>query len=967
MALYASLTGKAAGLNAAMSSLSSANSAFSAGESPALTSVGAIISSGAINGEISWTLSDEGELVLSGSGATGDFVVSPFVEERIESEITSVVIGEGITKLGDHFFDGCVNLTSISLPSTFSGIGEGVFDDCKALNKLNITDVKAWCSVSFDDEFYNPLYYAKNLYVNGVEATDLVIPEDKDFTNISKFAFYGCQNVKSVSIPVTLRGIAVAAFKACPNLDKVYITDLESWCKMTFSAAESNPLNNNQSKLYLNGEEVTNLAVPDDAAISSIAKYAFYNCSSLTSASFSNVITSIENEAFKGCKNLVTLTLPESITTIKPQAFSGCSKLTTVSLPSKITKVDANVFEDCSSLTYVSLPEKLEIINSRAFAGCSTLASIVLPGTLTSIYANAFNGCSSLSSITVPNSVTFIGNYAFNGCIALETVTLPSSLETFSEAVFKDCCKLKTLTLPSSLTQIKKECFSGCTSLSSITIPASVTNIADKAFYGCLSLYEVRNLSSLDVQMGEVTNGYVAYYAKGVLVSADEPSIYYSESDFSFCREDGLYRLIAYTGTDKYLSLPAKCNGENYSINAGALNGKEFSVIVLPESVVSIATNALQGTTFKALVCQGNTPAIMGDGNLAVGQRVIVPGVSIDAYKDAWGASCNILPVVDVMFLEKVDAAAYASRMASEDKMNVTSVAFYGEGLADDLTATLLKDGMNPNCLYLVPTGTKATGGNIVDFESHTAKSVVLTDGYAYGSPIKFRASHIKYVHNPSVWATGKSGWETLVLPFEATEFEASLNGSLFPILRGSTGDFWVRKYIGSNAKNVYFSSLDEAVMQAQTPYLVAFPGETMGVGHLQGQTITFGATEADVAVTVVPSLVRNQFTFVGNYDTIEDGVTGYVLNDSGSSFVKDATAGKNPFQAYFVNKNSSSDVKSLGITFGEFNEETGLFEVEGPDVTNGFGNSVYDLSGRKTQNAGKGIYIVNGKKVVKL
>lgn len=342
----------------------------------------------------------------------------------------------------------------------------------------------------------------------------------------------------------------------------------------------------------------------------------------------------------------------------------------------------------------------------------------------------------------------------------------------------------------------------------------------------------------------------------------------------------------------------------------------------------------------------------------------------MDEYKTAW-SSLNIgtyqyLPLLDVMFLERTNKALYQKGLLEKNKNNITSIAFYG-GIDSDITESIIKNGMNPNCLYYVPQSSTLSGDNIIKLDAQTTEKVTLTDGYPYNCPIPFHAKTVEYKHTPSVWANGKSGWETLTLPFEATEFEASKSGYIAPILLGSSGDFWLRKYVNSNNSNVFFSSLMEPVMESNTPYIIAFPGETMGNGHLQGQTITFRGVDVDIEVTEVPRQQKNQYTFVGNYDTVIDGVTGYELNKMGNAFVQSAEVGKEPFHAYFTTKDTSNNVKSLGISFGQYNDETGIFEVEDDGADTNIRQGSYDLSGRKTEAKSKGIYIVNGKKVVKL
>ena len=92
-----------------------------------------------------------------------------------------------------------------------TSISEWAFSDCNGLDVVNISDVVAWCEISFGGATANPLYYAQNLYVSRV--TDLVIPDDAD--SIGSYAFYGCNNFTSVTIGDGMTSIGGYAFSGC--------------------------------------------------------------------------------------------------------------------------------------------------------------------------------------------------------------------------------------------------------------------------------------------------------------------------------------------------------------------------------------------------------------------------------------------------------------------------------------------------------------------------------------------------------------------------------------------------------------------------------------------------------------------------------------------------------------------------------------------------------------------------------
>ncbi len=538
------------------------------------------------------------------------------------SPLKSITIPEGVISIGNRAFYGCSALTSIIIPDSITTIGNKAFYNCTSLNGIRIgnglsligdyafSNCNALISIADDNKSFvanNGVIYDKNktkiIYISDY-VEEVVIPatvtslsfyknktiqkisfeDGSSITNIDRFMFSECTNLKSIAIPASVTSFDDNAFTDCVGLDAVYYGGtIDEWVELSFGRGDSNPLGYARN-LFIGNELVTNITI--------------------------NYATHISSGVFSGYEALVSATICNGVTSIGESAFFGCSGLTSVTMPDSLTSIDYATFGYCSALTSIRIPDKVTNIGEWAFIGCTSLEHVAISNGVSTIGASAFGHCSSLTSIFIPNSVTSIGFSAFSDCknahIYISKDTLFNNLTSnmFSNGTInnetqkvhimnEDGIEIIDLIIDNTVLVIPEGSFLGCSSLQSLTIPASVKSIEAWAFYGCSNLYKICNNSEIGLNIASSDNGYVAYYAKMIIDKegnktykdgSDGFTYIDTKDDFRFMLEGGSYKLISYLGNNDNVTLPEAINGNTYEI----YKMRCVKNVIIPSSLTSI-------------------------------------------------------------------------------------------------------------------------------------------------------------------------------------------------------------------------------------------------------------------------------------------------------------------------------------------------------------------------------------------
>ncbi|MBO5703177.1 MAG: leucine-rich repeat protein [Bacteroidaceae bacterium] len=694
-------------------------------------------------------------------------------------------------------------------------------------------------------------------------------------------------------------------------------------------------------------------------SVTSIGSSAFRNCSGLTSVTIGDGVTSIGGSAFSGCYDLTSITIPGNVTSIGSWAFEDCCNLTSVTIGDGVTSIGYYAFSDCTKLTSITIPNSVTSIENGAFARCSNLTSIIIPNSLTNIGDNVFSSCSSLTAITIPSSVTSISKVAFSGCSGLTSIVveagnakydsrencnaiiesesntlitgcmntiIPNSVTSIGEGAFSNCSGLTSVTIPNSVTSIGYSAFKGCTNLTSITIPESVTSIESYAFSGCSCLTTIDIPTSVTSIGGYVFNNTPWYN------NLPDGIVYIGKV------------LYKYKGT-----MPKDTDIEvqegTISISPSAFSDYSYlKSISIPNSVLSIGDHAFY-------YCTGLTSVSMGDSVTSIGES---------AFYNCYNLATITLPRT----ITEIEDYAFSCS-------GLTEVISYIP--ADKLFPVAISTffGIPSECVLTVPSGATDTyatteGWNHA-FEEivELPMNVVLKEGENFVNAQPFYANTLTYSRTlPNLM------WNALYLPVEIPiealieNYDVAYFNDMHAYDRNSDGVV--------DDMNMEIFLLKEGTLHANHPYLIRAKNEAAKQMNLELTDVTVHSSAKEYCTSIPVSSAYMDFELAGVYTRHEGSVLEncYAITAKGAWSPIAQSSYLNPFRLYLKMmprpgspiKVSPQALQSIRISVQGEDELTG---IEANAVNEQTPTEIYDLQGRRVTNPKKGLYIVNGKKVM--
>ena len=318
-----------------------------------------------------------GDLVIPETIHSGgaDWTVTEIMDGAFrESAITSVVIPNTVTTIGNHAFYLCTSLSgTVVIPNSVNTVGYTAFCRCDRMTEVVLPEK----DVTYGNECF---------MTTGLTGT-LVLPEG--LTVVSEGMFRNNDKLTHVVIPQTVTTIKSDAFSYCGTLETVQIPS-------SVTTINGNP--------FYSCEKIESVTVEAGNPV----YYFENNC----------VINQLTNTVVIGCKNSV---IPEGVVAIGPYAFGQCGLTHMLDIPSSVTAIGTHAFMSCNDLGSLVIPETVTDIAPEAFI-YARFSTVTLPQTMDTIPYRLFGMCQWMGEVTIPESVSYIDRLAFSWCTKLKKI-----------------------------------------------------------------------------------------------------------------------------------------------------------------------------------------------------------------------------------------------------------------------------------------------------------------------------------------------------------------------------------------------------------------------------------------------------------------------------------------------------------------------------------------------------------------
>lgn len=548
------------------------------------------------------------------------------------SGIASPILNQNITSIARNTYQGCDNITSVTIPSTITSIGEYAFADCSNIITVDINsnlsdmDVTAFANCNnltgftvvntnttfsavdgvlfstYDNTHRQLIQYpAGNTNTSYTLPTDIVRNDGQDLY-MAETAFGNANNLKTIvfpesltfisgmfknwtgvetlTIPTTVTRMNRSAFSNCTNLKTIYIhKNMTLINRSVFTGCD------NVTDIYLDFISTSTSSVKTNAPYGAINATVHYRDENITRVEFTGEPKLTYNQRETISIGNLSATLYYEDSEHNEYSMNVTNKL--VANPAVGTVMNnageytlTVTFTGLNGIDYVqtytiNVQEKNAITITQLDENNEKTDTVQEVETVANAVTFLKNHTSNRYDVEIPNNVgtTEFTNSQFKNCTALYSISIPTDFSTINNELFSGCANLNTVTLPNTITTIGTSAFNNCTNLTNITIPQSVQVIETNAFKGCTNIINGTSECYKD-------NWLLSYSGATGEISIADNTIGIASSTFS-----GNRNITSVTLPDSVLY-----------INHDAFYGcSKLTNINIPESIKTISNNCFYG------------------------------------------------------------------------------------------------------------------------------------------------------------------------------------------------------------------------------------------------------------------------------------------------------------------------------------------------------------------------------------
>ncbi len=326
------------------------------------------VASGSL-GNIDWIVDTEGVLNISGNGEMADYTrtaTAPWT--AYSSIITSIVVEDGVTSIGNYAFYNLINAKEITVSESVKYVGTQ-FIRRTAIKEIELPGLEtlgnACFSATTNLETVILTESVKDVHGNVFQNTPITVKAPEN-SYAAKYAQYYKERYESDNVTFEANGVAEVpvlyfGFAGDNAFYAIYEIEENNWHyeisgkgrmkNFPYICQETIDLGYRFTPTYYleNGVEknITTLALRD--GLTTLGNTIFYKCTKATSVTLPQGITSVGQSVFWVCAKLSEIVIPEGVTTIGTAAFNGCVSLKTLYIPASVTTVAPGIFIKCNT------------------------------------------------------------------------------------------------------------------------------------------------------------------------------------------------------------------------------------------------------------------------------------------------------------------------------------------------------------------------------------------------------------------------------------------------------------------------------------------------------------------------------------------------------------------------------------------------------------------------------------------